>query len=243
MLINGISWKGLHSQLDFGATIIERQLQMPEKDRVTDRVPYSSITYDFTALYGKASYAERTLQYKFMISDEKGILYLKDRVERFKHWLCEPVKKSPLYDDTDKEYHFNAICTSISESYTNGVIAEISVIFMADPFKIPSVVSSRLAIPVSDCPFPDLDGDGSITAQDATLILTAAANIVAGLETELTEEQKLLADVDRDGKITARDAELVQTFSALCGAGFYTDDKDGWTKFLNYQLDRMAEVL
>ena len=84
MLINGITWNHLHSQLDFGATITERQLQLPEKDRITDRVPYSSITHDFTALYGNASYAERTLQYKFMISDENGIQYLKDRVERFR---------------------------------------------------------------------------------------------------------------------------------------------------------------
>ncbi|MDE6706720.1 MAG: hypothetical protein K2K06_01610 [Oscillospiraceae bacterium] len=243
MLINGISWQGLHSQLDFGATTTERQLQMPEKDRITDRVPYSSITYDFTSLYGTASYAERTLQYKFMISDEKDIRYLKERVEQFKRWLYEPVKKSALYDDTEKEYHFNAVCTSVSEKYTNGVIAEISATFMADPFKIPNATSELLAIPISDCRYPDLDGDGSVTATDATLILTASANIGSGLESGLTAEQALLADVDRDGKITARDAELVQTFSALCGAGFYTDDKDGWTKFLNYQLDRMAEVL
>ena len=243
MLINGITWNNLHSQLDFGATVIERQLQMPEKDHITDRVPYSSITYDFTSLYGTASYAERTLQYKFMISDEKGIPYLKDRVERFKRWLYEPVKKSALYDDTDKEYHFNAVCTSISENYTNGVIAEISVTFMADPFKIPSVASEQLAISLSDCRFPDIDGDGRVTATDATLILTASANIGSGLESGLTEEQALLADVDRDGSITANDAELVLTFSALCGAGLYTDDEDGWTKFINYQLGRKSEVL
>ena len=243
MLINGITWKGLHSQLDFGATITERQLQMPEKDRITDRVPYSSITYDFTSLYGTASYAERTLQYKFMISDEKGIQYLKERVEPFKRWLYEPVKKSALYDDAEKEYHFNAVCTSISESYTNGVIAEITVTFAADPFKIPSVASEQLAISVSDCRFPDLDGDGRATAADASTILTAAANLGAGLESGLTREQALLADANRDGRITAEDAELVQTFSSLCGAGLYSNDRDGWTEFINYQLGRKSEVL
>ena len=243
MLINGITWQGLHSQLDFGATIIERQLQMPEKDRITDRVPYSSITYDFTSLYGKASYAERTLQYKFMISDEKGIQYLKERIERFKRWLYEPVKKSTLYDDIEKEYHFNAVCTSISENYTNGVIAEITVTFAADPFKIPNVAADRFAIPVSDCHFPDLDGDGRATAADAAMILSAAANLGIGSESGLTEEQALLADVDRDGRITADDAELVQTFSSLCGAGLYSNNEDGWTEFINYQLGKMSEVL
>lgn len=243
MLMNGITWNNLHSQLDFGATITERQLQLPAKDRITDRVPYSSITHDFTALYGKASYAERTLQYKFMISDENGIQYLKDRVERFKRWLYEPIKKSALYDDTDKEYHFNAVCTSISESYTNGVIAEITVTFAADPFKIPNVTANRFAILVSDCRYPDINGDGRVSATDAAKILSAAANLNTGMESGLTEEQELLADADRDGRITANDAALVQTFAAQCGSGIWDNSPEGWTKFLNYQLDRMSEVI
>ena len=154
MLVNGITWLGLHSQLDFDATVTYRQLNLPERDRVTDRVPYSSITHDFTALYGPPGYAERTLQYKFMLSDERGIQYLKPRVERFKLWLYEPVEKSALYDDTETEYHFNAVCTSVSESYTNGVIAELTVTFAADPFKFPNASEELMEISVSDSRYP-----------------------------------------------------------------------------------------
>jgi hypothetical protein len=242
-MLNGITWHGLHSQVDFGATLTERDTNVPSRDRITDRVPYSSVTHDFSALFGKPSYPERTLQYKFTISDEHGIHYLRPRVERFKHWLYDPTEKSELYDDREKEYHFNAVCTGFHENYTNGVKAEITVVFQADPYMLPSVSAERQAIPVSDCRYPDIDADGRVTAADAAMILTAAANIGTGQESGLTPEQEFLADADRDGIISAADATLVQTFVSQCGAGIWSNDEEGWTDFINYNLDRMPEVL
>lgn len=242
-MLNGITWHGLHSQIDFGATLTGRDTNVPEKDRITDRVPFSSVTYDFTELFGEASYPERTLQYQFTISDEHGIRYLKQRVDRFKRWLYEPIEKSDLYDDRESEYHFHAVCTEFHENYTNGVMAEITVVFMADPFLLPNVPSERLAISISDSRYPDIDGDGRVSAADAALILSAAANLGTGMESGLTEEQELLADADRDGRITANDAALVQTFAAQCGSGIWDNTPEEWTKFLNYYLDKMPEVL
>ena len=74
-MLNGITWKGRHSLIDFDATMISRDTNPQQKDRITDRPPYSSMTYDFTELFGKQSYPERTLQYQYMISDERGIYY------------------------------------------------------------------------------------------------------------------------------------------------------------------------
>ena len=91
------------------------------------------------------------------------------------------------------------------------------------------------AIPISDCHFPDIDGDGRITASDSSLILAAAANIGAGRASGLTPEQENLADVNRDGKINAVDASLVLSFAADLGVGKYSNDLDGWTEFLNDQ--------
>lgn len=159
-MINGITWHGMHSQLDFGATLIERDTNFPEKERITERVPYSSVTYDFTELYGKASYPERELKYKFVISDERGIHYLKKRVDKFKKWLYNPISKSELYEDKETEYHFKAVCTQITENYTHPVKCEITVTFKADPYRMPSVPPERTAIPISDCRYPDIDGDG-----------------------------------------------------------------------------------
>lgn len=139
--MNGITWMNQHSETDFDATITERILPPPPKDRITERVPYSSVTYDFTALYGSATYGERTLQYKFMLSDYRGMTFLKNRVSQFIQWLYSSIEKSPLYDDTEEGYYYNAVCTDVSApSYTGGTVAELTVTFMADPFKVRTVL-------------------------------------------------------------------------------------------------------
>ena len=91
------------------------------------------------------------------------------------------------------------------------------------------------AIPISDCHFPDIDGDGRVTASDSSLILAAAANIGTGHESGLTPEQELLADANRDGSINAVDASLVLSFSAELGVGKYSNNQEGWTEFLSDQ--------
>ena len=242
-MLNGIIWNGLHSLVDFDATLTSRDTNPPPKDRITDRPPYSSVTYDFTELFGKQSYPERTLQYQFMISDVRGIFYLKKRVGAFQKWLYDSVGKSSLYDAREDDYHFNAVCTGFSVKYTAGVIAEITVTFQADPFMIPNVPPEQYAIPVSDCRFPDFNQDGHIDASDAAVIETAAANIGAGLPSGLTEEQELLADVNRDSVINSEDTALVQEFVANAGAGKIENTPEGWTKFLNIKLGRKEEKI
>ncbi|MEE5994766.1 MAG: leucine-rich repeat protein, partial [Oscillospiraceae bacterium] len=91
------------------------------------------------------------------------------------------------------------------------------------------------AIPLSDVHYPDVDGDGRVTASDASLILAAASNLGVGLESGLTPEQELLADVNRDGSINAVDASLVLSFAADLGVGKYSGNLEGWTEFLNDQ--------
>jgi len=91
------------------------------------------------------------------------------------------------------------------------------------------------AIPISDCHFPDIDGDGRVTASDSSLILAAAANLGTGRESGLTPEQELLADANRDGSINAVDASLVLSFAAELGVGKYSNNQDGWTEFLSDQ--------
>ena len=242
-MLNGITWKGKHSLADFDATMISRDTNPPQKDRITDRPPYSSVTYDFTELFGEPSYPERTLQYQFMISDERGIYYLKKRVNLFRKWLYGETGKSALYDDREDDYHFNAVCTGFSEKYSYGVIAEITVTFQADPFMLPNVPPEQYAIPVSDCRFPDLNQNGRVDVSDAAMIQTAAANIGAGQPSGLTEEQEFLADVNRDGIINSKDAALVQEFAANAGAGNVENTPEGWTGFLNLKLGRKEEKI
>ena len=91
------------------------------------------------------------------------------------------------------------------------------------------------AIPISDCRYPDITGDGRVSAADASLILAAAANLGTGRESGLTPEQEQLADVNRDGKINAIDASLVLSFAADLGVGKYSSSQEGWIEFLNNQ--------
>ena len=91
------------------------------------------------------------------------------------------------------------------------------------------------AIPISDCHYPDIDGDGRVTASDSSLILAAAANIGSGHESGLTPEQEVLADVNRDGSINAVDSSLVLSFAASAGAGNYQNSPEGWIEFLTDQ--------
>jgi phosphatidate phosphatase PAH1 len=50
----------------------------------------------------------------------------------------------------------------------------------------------------------DMDGDGIITASDATIVLQAVAT-----NTSLSGSEALSADVDKDGYITASDATML----------------------------------
>ena len=57
------------------------------------------------------------------------------------------------------------------------------------------------------CPFGDVNGDGEITIEDATLIQKA----VAGIAT-FDADQKVLADVNGDGEVSVFDVTLIQKY-------------------------------
>lgn len=114
---NGIRWNGKHSQTDFWATLTSRDIGMPEKKRYLESVPYSNVTYDFSALYGAQTYNRRALKYEFTISSKRGWKYLRSCVQAFVNWLYEPQGTAELRDSTDPEYHFNAELVSAVPSF------------------------------------------------------------------------------------------------------------------------------
>lgn len=79
--------------------------------------------------------------------------------------------------------------------------------------------------------YGDIDGDGKISAYDASLTLSEYAALSAGRASTLTAEQRILADVDGDGKIGANDAGLILTFySYLAGNGSEANIRDWLSK-------------
>ena len=65
----------------------------------------------------------------------------------------------------------------------------------------------------------DVDGDGSVTIQDACWILETYAKISAGIPTEVSSDLKVTADVDEDGVISVQDAVMVLQYYAKQAAG------------------------
>jgi hypothetical protein len=90
--------------------------------------------------------------------------------------------------------------------------------------------------------YPNVNGDATVSAVDAALVLSAAAKIGAGEPSGLTPEQEVKADADRDGMITAADAALIQEYAAKCGSGKYENSPDGWALFLNIKIGYKEKV-
>lgn len=73
--------------------------------------------------------------------------------------------------------------------------------------------------------YGDIDGDGTVSVEDAVSVLTYYAQQSAGLEAKLTqavdteESAFLAADVDGDGQITVEDAVAILTYYAKKSAG------------------------
>ena len=65
----------------------------------------------------------------------------------------------------------------------------------------------------------DVDGDGSVTIQDACWILETYAKISAGIPTDVSSDLKVTADVDEDGVISVQDAVMVLQYYAKQAAG------------------------
>ena len=57
------------------------------------------------------------------------------------------------------------------------------------------------------CPFGDVNSDGKITIEDATLIQKAIADIAT-----FDADQKVLADVNGDGEVSVFDVTLIQKY-------------------------------
>lgn len=96
-----------------------------------------------------------------------------------------------------------------------------------------SIDITRPPAVLPEFPYPDIDGDGIITANDAQMVLEAYMNIRTGEPSGLTPEQENLADCDRDGYIDSTDASLIVRFYSGCQKGKYENNATGWTIYMS----------
>ena len=74
----------------------------------------------------------------------------------------------------------------------------------------------------------DLNDDGKIDANDATLVLVNYSLLSTGEPIQITEDQQKAADVNGDGKIDASDATMILQYYSYLSTG----DKDSFADFL-----------
>ena len=108
--------------------------------------------------------------------------------------------------------------------YTDAVVPQFEAVLHTLTSEVKAdVPAETMKLVYQHAGFGDADGDGTITAYDATLILMDFSDMSIGYEEgdrTLTPEKEKIADVDLDGKINAFDAVLVLICSAQINAGF-----------------------
>ena len=217
-----------HSYYRHELRMVKRSIGTPPKDEHTERVPYSSVTYDFDEVLG-SSYGERTLTYQLEFLCFHREIAAKKTVNILK-WLHFSGKQE-LYDDMLPGYHFLVREPVVSFSENNGVYT-FSLTFKAAPEILPDISTPEPEPEPEDYRFPDVNGDGYVDARDSSLIMSAYSNLMSDLPSGLTKEQEIRADANRDGRIDARDSSLVLNFYACLMDGQYECTREDWERYL-----------
>lgn len=123
---------------DFMASLSKRTIKQPKKKVIKETVPFSNITYDFSAINGEIYWEERELEYVFeiMADDPEELEELK---RKFSSWLIN-IQEAEICDPFIPDYHF--IGTYEDMSYADEEDVEkttATVIFKAYPYMIANI--------------------------------------------------------------------------------------------------------
>ena len=119
-------------------------------------------------------------------------------------YLCDGVEKCPRVTVTDGEIELKK-GTDYDVAYKNNTDVGIATVMISGKGNYSGSVYETFEIIM----LGDVNADGRVDINDATLVQKAVAELV-----ELDEKQKKAADVTGDGKITIDDATLIQKYVA-----------------------------
>ena len=130
----GITYNNKHSFNDLGLTVLNtRVIETPSKIKITETIPFMNGSYDFSNLYGGNCYAERKLEYEFLIK-ARNSTELEFKRMQVDQWLLSSNSKTPLIDDNLPGYYYKAEC--ISTEFEDLIkIGKLKAIFTAYPFR------------------------------------------------------------------------------------------------------------
>jgi hypothetical protein len=132
---------------DFDASVAERTISTPQKKSIKETIPFSNVTYDFSAINGEVYWEERELKYVFeILADTPSELEAKKT--EFSNWIMN-VQSEEIYDPFVADYHY--VGTFDSMDYADDESVEkttATVKFLAYPYAIANVQTEHpCAIP------------------------------------------------------------------------------------------------
>lgn len=127
-----ISGKG--SNDEFEASVKERKIKNGKKKEIKDTVPFSNMTYDFSAINGEVYWNEKTLEYIFEIIANSAE-ELEEKKFKFKTWIMN-VMEGEICDPFIKNYHFIGSFKDIDFDDSEVEKSTVSVGFSAYPYMI-----------------------------------------------------------------------------------------------------------
>ena len=119
---------------DFEANVKERSIKDGAKKEIKESVPFSNVTYDFSAINGEVYWEEKELEYVLEIMADTPE-ELEEKKIALKTWLMN-VMGEKLYDPFILDYHFIATYDDIDIDDSEIEKSTITVTFKAYPYMI-----------------------------------------------------------------------------------------------------------
>lgn len=123
---------------DFMASVAKRKLKPPKKKSIKETVPFSNITYDFSAIDGETYWEERELEYVFEITADDPE-QLEELKRKFSAWVMGTTEQE-LHDPHIPDYHFIATYDDMDPDDDEGLDkCTLTVTFTAYPYMVADV--------------------------------------------------------------------------------------------------------
>lgn len=133
--MNGITFNQKHSFADFGLILNNRTITTPSKKKIKSDIPGMNSVYDFSTVASKGEliFNQRAIQCVFtLLASSKQ--ELQSQASRVAEWLQDTPQGQLVFDDITYFYFMAEVEGEISIN-ENHNIAEITVQFIAEPFK------------------------------------------------------------------------------------------------------------
>lgn len=134
----------------FGASVAARVIKPPKKKSIKETVPFSNVTYDFSAINGEIYWEERELQYQLeMIAESPE--ELEAMKTQLSAWLMN-VQEEKLIDPHDTGWHYISTFDSMEYEDDESLLKTTAVVnFLAYPYKIANTETSFIGnIPAAE---------------------------------------------------------------------------------------------